>query len=148
MTKENWAYVLAFIFTGDTFWSLIVSLYLTYVSKDWLSILTIFAFSSLLAFIGSIFLPESPMFLISSRNYVEAQKVLGKIAKVNGCDPSIVSLELLESTFELNKELDDGNLSDTAPDEIDNLIKNQDEKNIDSQEEEELNSARYYLKQP
>ena len=52
--------------------------------------------------IGAIiaaFLPESPRFLISSGKLGEAQQAFERIAKINGADTDLVSLDRIKTTF-------------------------------------------------
>jgi len=59
------------------------SLYLTHVSTNWVSLHTYYVALTLLSFLISLCLPESPKFLVSRKEYAKASEAYNTIAKIN-----------------------------------------------------------------
>ena len=54
------------------------------VSNDWVDLHTIYVALTGLAFFISLFLPESPMFLVQKKDYIRAFNAYNYIAAFNG----------------------------------------------------------------
>ena len=110
MMKESWAPAyLILCLLGEGLAGLLAAIYYTYISNDFYPLLFGCVVCNLLGAIGSTLFPESPRYLIATGQLSEAQKVFETIAMVNRVDPSIVSLDRIETMFGSQK--DTGNLS-------------------------------------
>ena len=66
---------LTFVFSGFYFW---------FISKDWRWIIVFAIVANAISAIGIIFIPESPLYLYSTKDYDKARESLNKIARMNG----------------------------------------------------------------
>ena len=108
MMKESWAPAyLILCLLGKGLAGLLAAIYYTYISNDFYWLLFGCVICNLLGAIGSTLFPESPRYLIATGQLSEAQKVFETIATVNGVDPSIVSLDRIESMFGSQKDTGD-----------------------------------------
>ena len=57
----------------------------------------------ILGLIFLLFMPESPRFLISTKQFDKAREVFAWIGKVNGLEPKIIKQRLNEITFDGEK---------------------------------------------
>ena len=73
--------MVVFIFDGSSL--LVGSIYFMYISKSWRPIYFASVFMSAAAVLMVIILPESPKFLISTKQFDKARKVFTKIARIN-----------------------------------------------------------------
>lgn len=64
------------------------------ITTSWRVLLVVFLFPSVLGFIGLMFLPESPKFLIAQGRHLESLEVLRKVYRINTGNP--------ESSYEVN----------------------------------------------
>lgn len=67
----------------DGFTMIIAALYFSYISKEWLGLQTIFFLTTLVGFVISLWLPESPKFLMAKRKFLKARHSFNQIARVN-----------------------------------------------------------------
>ena len=97
MRKVHWTISLSAFYMINTLLVLLASIYFSFFSNDWFSLIYGCSACSMLATIVSPFLPESPRYLISTGQLEKAQKAFETMALVNRvASPStIVSYERL-----------------------------------------------------
>ena len=98
--KKNWTpavTAMSVIFDGPA--GLFAAIYFSYISNDQHWIMLACFSCSLIGAIIVAFLPESPCFLISSGKLGEAQQAFERIAKINGANTDLVSLDRIKATF-------------------------------------------------
>ena len=66
MRKEHWSAAFTSVSVINGLQFLLASIYFSYASKDWFSLIYLCAAYSMLITIGSLFMPESPRYLIST----------------------------------------------------------------------------------
>ena len=71
-------------FTFESFAYLFICMYFMYISKHWRWLQIPNVAFTLFAIISLIFMPETPRFLVSNKNFDEARKVFNIIARWNG----------------------------------------------------------------
>lgn len=98
MRKVHWSVAFTSIAVIDALSILLASIYFSFVSNDWFSLIYGCIVSNVLAAIVSLFLPESPRFLISTGQLDKAQKAFDTIARVNriALPSKIVSQERIQ----------------------------------------------------
>lgn len=69
--------------TVDVMTPILFSVLFMYVCRDWRPYYYAGLAISSVAWLSSLFMPESPSLLIAQQKYVEARKVLAKISRVN-----------------------------------------------------------------
>ncbi|CDW81334.1 solute carrier family member 5 [Stylonychia lemnae] len=69
-------------------------LYFSFLSKHWIPLELIGVIITVIAFIGGVWIPESPRYLISKGQYYDAYRVFNSIARVNGKRFSMIQFKL------------------------------------------------------
>eukprot|EP00347_Sterkiella_histriomuscorum_P008079 403346452 len=71
----------------DSLTMVTASIYFKYISKEWTYLYYFFLFLAIIPFLISLFMPESPKYLVQKRQYEQARHAFNHIAKLNGTEP-------------------------------------------------------------
>ena len=88
------------LFSLESSFGIFGAIYFTWLCKNWFWYVLIGYIMQIIGTIAIFFVPESPKWLIKSRRFDEAQRVLHKVATMNKTDISLVSHERVLEYFE------------------------------------------------